>query len=310
MSTGAGHAHHAHGAPASARRVGVALALICAFMALEVLAGVLAHSLALISDAGHMLTDAVALALSLLALSLAARPAAGAMTYGLRRVEVLSAQANGVTLALLAIVIVYEAVGRLVHQPHVSAWPMVIVALAGILVNGLATFALAGAGRHSMSVEGSFQHILTDLFAFIGTALAGLVILLTGFERADPIASLIVAGLMARSSYGLLRDSARVFLEAAPVGLDPGEVGRALASERDVVEVHDLHIWELAPGFAALSAHVLVGSDCDCHAVRRGLEALLRERFELEHTTLQVDHDDPQRLIALEPPRRGRPPAP
>jgi cobalt-zinc-cadmium efflux system protein len=269
-------------------------------MVLEVLAGVLAHSLALISDAAHMLTDAFALALSLLALRLAARPARGAMTWGLRRVEVLSAQANGLTLGLLTVVIAYEAAWRLVHPPRVSAWPMVAVALAGILVNGLATVALASAGRQSMSVEGSYQHILTDLFAFIGTALAGIVILLSGFERADPIASLIVAALMARSSYGLLRDSARVFLEAAPVGLDPREIGRALAGSLHVVEVHDLHVWELAPGFAALSAHVLVDAGSDCHAVRRELEVLLRERFGLDHTTLQVDHDVTGRLIELE----------
>lgn len=305
----AGHAHGPlhrgplHGPPASRRRLVVALALILAFMIVEVLAGVLAHSLALISDAAHMLTDAAALGLAFVALRLSARPARGAMTYGFQRVEVLAAQVNGITLLVLAIAIVYSAVQRLISPPMVSAWAMVAVAVAGIAVNGGATLALAGAGREShMSVEGSFQHLLTDLFAFIGTALAGVVILLSGFDRADAIASLFVAVLMGRSAIGLLRDSGRVFLEAAPRGLDPDEVGRALASQREVVEVHDLHVWELSAGFPALSAHVLVKREADCHAVRRELEGLLRERFGLEHTTLQVDHEDGGELLELQLP--------
>jgi cobalt-zinc-cadmium efflux system protein len=283
--------------------VSLALALILAFMALEVVAGILAHSLALISDAAHMLTDAAALGLALVALRLAVRPARGAMTYGFQRVEVLAAQVNGITLLVLAGAIVYSAVGRLISPQSVSAWTMVIVALAGIAVNGAATAALAGAGREAhMSVEGSFQHLLTDLFAFIGTALAGAVILVTGFERADAIASLLVAALMLRSAVGLLRDSGRVFLEAAPPGLDPQEIGRALVAAADVVEVHDLHVWELSVGFPALSAHVLVERDADCHAARRALELLLRERFGLEHTTLQVDHEERGELIELQLP--------
>ncbi len=301
------HAGHSHGAlhapPASTRRVGAALALILAFMALEITAGILSHSLALLSDAAHMLTDAAALGLSLVALRLAARPARGAMTYGFLRVEALAAQANGLTLLVLAALIVYSAVGRLISPPTVSAWTMVGVALAGIAVNGAATAALAGAGREAhMSVEGSFQHILTDLFAFVGTALAGAVILLTGFERADPLASLLVAALMLRSAVVLLRASGRIFLEAAPPGLDPQEIGHALAAHPGVVEVHDLHVWELSAGFPALSAHVLVGRDADCHAARWALQELLRERFGVEHTTLQVDHEGGGELLALQLP--------
>ncbi|HSZ69768.1 MAG TPA: cation diffusion facilitator family transporter [Solirubrobacteraceae bacterium] len=298
------HVGHSHGPLASRRRVALALGLILAFMVVEVVVGVLAHSLALISDAAHMLTDAAALGLALVALRLAARPARGAMTYGFQRVEVLAAQVNGITLLVLAGAIVYSAVARLISPQSVSAWAMVAVALAGIVVNGGASAALAGAGREAhMSVEGSFQHILTDLFAFIGTALAGAVILLTGFEQADPIASLLVAALMLRSAAGLLRDSGRVFLEAAPRGLDPQEIGHALVAAADVVEVHDLHVWELSVGFPALSAHVLVARDADCHAARRALEVLLRERFGLEHTTLQVDHEDGGGLVQLQPPR-------
>ncbi|HXA54945.1 MAG TPA: cation diffusion facilitator family transporter [Solirubrobacteraceae bacterium] len=303
---GHGHGHGLlHGPPASTRRVGAALALILVFMAAEVAAGILSHSLALLSDAAHMLTDAAALGLSLVALRLAARPARGAMTYGFLRVEALAAQANGITLLVLAALIVYSAVLRLISPPSVSAWTMVAVALAGIAVNGAATAALAGAGREAhMSIEGSFQHILTDLFAFIGTALAGAVILLTGFERADPLASLLVAALMLRSAFGLLRASGRIFLEAAPPGLDPREIGHALASQPGVVEVHDLHVWELSAGFPALSAHVLVARDADCHAARWELERLLRERFGLEHTTLQVDHEGGGELLELGMPER------
>jgi cobalt-zinc-cadmium efflux system protein len=301
---------HAHGSlhrhSASSRRLALALALILGFMVVEVTAGALAHSLALISDAAHMLTDAAALGLSIVALRLAARPARGAMTYGFQRVEVLAAQANGITLLVLAAAIVYSAIGRLISPPSVSAWTMVAVALAGIAVNGAATTALAGAGRDAhMSVEGSFQHILTDLFAFLGTALAGAAILLTGFQRADPIASLLVAALMLRSAAGLLRDSGRVFLEAAPPELDPQQIGRALAAQYGVVEVHDLHVWELTAGFPALSAHVLVAREADCHAARRALETLLRERFGVQHTTLQVDHDDGDELLELQLPRAG-----
>lgn len=304
----AGNVHgvgHLHGPPASRRRLATALGLILGFMALEVAAGVLSHSLALLSDAAHMLTDAAALGLSIVALALAARPARGAMTYGFQRVEVLAAQANGITLLVLAALIVYSAIGRLISPPTVSAWTMVVVALVGIVVNGAATLALSGAGREAhMSVEGSFQHILTDLFAFVGTAVAGGVILLTGFQRADPIASLLVAALMLRSALGLLRDSGRVFLEAAPPGLDPEVLGRALAGQPGVVEVHDLHVWELAAGFPALSAHVLVARDADCHAARRALETVLRERFAVDHTTLQVDHEGGE-LLELKLPGGG-----
>ncbi len=296
------HAGHSHGvsANADAGKLSVALALILGLMVVEVAAGVLAHSLALLSDAGHMLTDAAAIGLSLVAARLALRPAKGAWTYGLQRVEILSAQANGVTLLILAALIAYEAIRRLFHPPHVHAGLVLAVALIGVAVNLAATWTLAKANRQSMNVEGSLQHILTDLYAFIGTAIAAGVILLTGFQRADPIVSLLVAALMVRSGYGLVKASARVFLEAAPQGLDPEEIGRALVREPGVVEVHDLHVWEVTSGFPALSAHVLVGRENDCHAVRRGLERMLHDKFHLHHTTLQVDHrgDD---LLAIEP---------
>ena len=306
-STPAGHHHHSHLMPpppsGSPRRVASALALIVAFMIAEVVAGVLANSLALISDAGHMLTDAAALAVSLVALRMVMRPAAGSLTYGLRRVETLAAQINGATLLVVAVAVLYAAIRRLISPPDVSPWPMIIVGLAGIAVNGTATYALAGAGRESLNVEGSFQHILTDLFAFVGTVIAGVVILLSGFDRADPIVSILVAALMLRSAAMLLGATGRILLEAAPAGLDPAEIGHALAAAPEVVEVHDLHVWEVGSGFPALSAHVLVTPRADCHAIRRSLEVLLRERFGLTHSTLQVDHAGGEALIELQPPR-------
>ncbi|HEV2975790.1 MAG TPA: cation diffusion facilitator family transporter [Solirubrobacteraceae bacterium] len=295
------HAGHSHGAPAHAHthlvradadrgRLTLALGLIVALMAVEIAAGVVAHSLALLSDAGHMLTDAAAIGFSLLALTLAARPARGAMTFGFRRAEILSAQANGVTLLILAAFIAYEAIHRLFDPLLMRGWLVLIVALAGVLVNLLATWTLARANRESLNIEGSFQHLLTDLYGFIGTAIAAGVILLSGFQRADPIVSLLIAALMVRSGAALVRASGRIFLEAAPEGLDPRAIGAALVGVPGVVEVHDLHVWEISSGFPALSAHVLVDAQSDCHAARRAMEAMLRERFGLDHTTLQVDH--------------------
>jgi cobalt-zinc-cadmium efflux system protein len=300
------HAHvddhtHAHAvmADTSKRRLTIALALIAAFMCGEVVAGILAHSLALLADAAHMLTDAGAIALSLLALRLAGRPAGGNLTFGLRRAEILSAQVNGATLLVLACLIVYEAIRRLVAPPDVGGWTVVGVALVGIAVNLLATWQLASANRENMAVEGSFQHILTDLYAFVGTAVAGAVILTTGFHRADAIASLAVAALMLRAAYGLLRDSGRVLLEIAPEGTSVHEIGRALAEHPHVASIHDLHVWEIGSGFPALSAHVLVHPGDDCHAIRRELETMLGDRFGIRHTTLQVDHAGEERLLTI-----------
>ena len=280
---------HAHGSAADRGRLLLALGLILGLMAAEVVAGVLADSLALLSDAAHMLTDAGALALALLALRLARRPPGGEFTFGLRRAEILSAQLNGATLVALGALIVYEGIRRLVSPPEVEGLLVLVVAVLGIAVNLAATRVLAGADRRSLNVEGAFQHVLTDLFAFIATAAAGAVVLATGFSRADGIAALLVAALMLRAGFGLLRDSGRVLLEASPRGLDPNDVGRALASEPHVVEVHDLHLWEVTSGFPSLSAHVLVRPGCDSEAHRRQLAALLHERFGIEHTTLQVE---------------------
>ena len=281
---------HSHEHAGDRRALVVALILVTGLMAGEVVAGILGRSLALLSDAAHMLTDAGALLVSLLALRLAARPATGSLTFGLRRAEVLSAQANGGALLVLAALILYEAVRRLVAPLDASGWTMLAVALVGAGVNLLATWQLGRANRRNLAVEGSYQHLLTDLFAFVATAIAAALILATGFTRADPLASLAVVLLMLRSAYGLLRESGRVLLEAAPTGTDVEAIGLALASDPRVNSVHDLHIWAIGSDFPALSAHVLVRAGDDCHAVRRDLEQLLADRFDLNHTTLQVEH--------------------
>jgi cobalt-zinc-cadmium efflux system protein len=285
---GPGHSHAP--ADATAGRLRIALGLLVGLMAVEVVFGILASSLALLSDAAHMLTDAGALALALVALRLAARPASGAMTYGLKRTEILSAQFNGATLLVLGLLIVYEGIRRLIEPPAVEGTIVLVVALAGVVVNVIATVVLHGADRTSLNVEGAYQHVLTDLAAFIATAIAGAVILLTGWDRADGVASLFVAAVMLRAAWGLLRDSGRIFLEAAPRGIDVGAVGSAMIGVPGITEVHDLHVWEVTSGFPALSAHVLVGTEDDCHQARKDLEVVLHDRFGIEHTTLQVDH--------------------
>jgi cobalt-zinc-cadmium efflux system protein len=259
-------------------------------MAGEIVAGMLGHSLALLADAGHMLTDAAALGFALVASAMAARPAVGRWTFGYSRLEILAAQANGITLGLLALWVVWSAVHRLVDPQDVRGGLVLVVALAGAAASLAASLVLARASRDSLNVRAAFVHVATDVVAFGAAAVAGGLILATGWDRADPIASLAVAALMLWSSARLLRDSTAIFLERAPSDADPDAIGRALVAEQDVVEVHDLHVWTVTSGFPALSAHVLVAPDADCHAARRRLEAMLTAQFGLTHTTLQVEH--------------------
>lgn len=262
-------------------------------LAAEIVAGIVGHSLALLADAGHLLTDAAALAFALVASTMAARPAAGRWTYGYSRLEILAAQANGITLGLLALWVIWSAVHRLVDPQDVRGGLVLVVALGGVAVSIAVSAVLARASRESLNVRGAFLHVLTDVAAFGATALAGGLILVTGWDRFDPIASLAVAVLMLWSSAQLLRESTVIFLEGAPSDADPDAIGRALVSEQDVVEIHDLHVWTVTSGFPALSAHVLVTPGADCHAARRRLERILSERFGLTHTTLQVEHAEP-----------------
>jgi cobalt-zinc-cadmium efflux system protein len=295
-----GHAHH--DGTGDRRALAGALALILGLFAAEIAVGIVAQSLALLADAGHMITDAAALALALGAAAVARRPAGGSWTFGFRRVEILAALANGITLALVGIWIVYEAIRRLVAPQDVRGGLVLVVALAGVAVNLAAALMLAGPSRRSLNVRGAFLHVTTDLAAFGGTAIAGALILLTGWNRFDPLASLLVAGLIFWSSAQLLRDSSRILLEVSPDETAPRDVADAMLAVPHVADVHDLHVWTVASGFPALSAHVLVDADADCHEARRTLAAMLMERFDLEHTTLQVEHARPRQRLGIELP--------
>ena len=300
---GDSHAAHSHAPSAQADRrwLTVALALIAGFMAVEIVAGLLAGSLALLSDAAHMLTDAGSIALALVAAGLAARPAKGAFTFGFGRAEILSAQINGAALFVLAGVIAVEGVRRLGSPPDVDGPVVIVVGVLGALVNVAAFWALSRSERQSLNVAGARAHVLADLYGSFAAIVAGAVIALGGPAAVDAIAALTVAGLMLRSGWSLLRASARVLLEAAPAGMDPDEVGRTLAALPGIVEVHDLHVWEVTSGFVAVAAHVVVAPDDDCHLRRRELQSVLHERFGIRHTTLQVDHESWQPLVQIEP---------
>ena len=287
-----------------ARYLSAALGLILAFMVAEVVAAVVAGSVALFADAGHMLTDAGALGASLWALRLSERPATGRMTFGFKRAEILSAAANGVTLAAVGALLLATAVSRLVHPIHVRGATVTVVALVGVVVNVAATAILARANRRRLNIAGALAHLVTDVWAFAGTAAAGIVIIATGFDRADPIASLAVVSLMARAAYKLLRASGRILLEAAPEDMDLGDVRSHILELEQVVAVHDLHVWVLNSDLPAVSAHVVVDSDCfaDGSAPRLldQLQACLAGHFDVEHSTFQlepaghVDHESPQ----------------
>jgi cobalt-zinc-cadmium efflux system protein len=289
------HGGHAHGPGASSdsRYLWIALALLAAFMLGEIIVAVLSGSLALLSDAGHMLSDVGAIGGALWAIRLAARPAAGSWTFGWKRAEILSAAGNGITLLVVSGIVLVEAVSRLISPPRVDGGPVVAVASAGIIINVAAAWVLARANRSSLNVEGAFRHVLTDLYGFIGTVIAGVVILVTGWTRADAIASLLVVALMLKASWGLLRDSGRVLLEAAPEGMNLEAVRAHLLSAEHVHDLHDLHAWTVTSGLPALSAHVVVDDSCfyDGHVPRLldELQACLAGHFDLEHSTFQLE---------------------
>lgn len=291
-----GHEHdHQHGVAAGVDRryLWVALLLLLAFMVGEVVAAVLSGSLALLSDAGHMLSDVGAIAGALWAMRLAARPATGKWTFGWKRAEIISAAGNGITLLVVAGIIGVEAVRRLVHPPQVEGGVVLVVALIGVVVNVAAAWVLARANRSSLNIEGAYQHILTDLYGFIGTVAAGVVILVTGWTRADAVASLVVVALMLRAAYGLLRDSGRVLLEAAPEGMDLAEVREHLLEPEHIVDVHDLHVWTVTNGLPTISCHVTIDDSCfrDGHApaLLDELQDCLRGHFDVEHSTFQLE---------------------
>jgi cobalt-zinc-cadmium efflux system protein len=280
---------HVHGQGGARRALGVALVLVLAFAAVEAVAGALAGSLALLADAAHMLSDGAALGLALFAAWLASRPATPDRSFGWRRAEVLAALANALVLVALGALILWEAAGRLSHPPGVAGGWVLAAGTAGLAVNLVAARILHGAGS-GLNVRAAMLHVLADLLSSVGVVTAGLVVLATGWRYADPIAGLAIGVLVILGTASILRETLGVLLEAAPRGMSARDVGAAIAATEGVVDVHDLHLWTITSGFPALSAHVLVAAGADCHAIRRELEAMLRERFELTHTTLQVEH--------------------
>ncbi|MDA8391582.1 MAG: cation diffusion facilitator family transporter [Actinomycetota bacterium] len=293
------HAGHHHGVEglvttdADRTYLGVAFGLIVTFMVFEVVAAVASHSLALLADAGHMLTDASALGAAIWALTLAARPASAVWTFGLRRAEILAAAANGVTLAVMAALVAYDAVGRLAHPPHVEGTMLVIVATVGVAVNLAATLVLARANRQSLNVEGAFRHVVTDLYGFVATAVAGVAVVGFGLRRADPVASLVVVALMARAAWQLLSSSGRILLQGTPDHVDLATVRRHMVELPGVVAVHELHAWTLSSQLPVLTAHVVVSDDCIADGgsakLLDRLQDCLAGHFDVAHSTFQLE---------------------
>ena len=296
---GHGHAHGHSQAPdrsAGKRALKLTLGLTSAFTVAEVAGGVLTGSLALLADAGHMLSDDFSLGLALFAIWLAERPPTPRRSFGYQRAEVLAALANGVTLVLVSLWIFYEAYHRLQDPPEVLGAPMLVVALLGLGVNVAGAYILGRGEGESLNVSAALRHVLADLAGSVGVIVAGLIILTTGWREADPLIGALIGVLVLASSWGILRDSLRILLEQAPAGVEPREIGEAMAAVPGVVEVHDLHVWTVTSGFPALAAHVLVTEEADCHERRRALESMIAERFQIGHTTLQVDHAQTQPL--------------
>ena len=272
------------------RALAAALALVAAFLVVEVVAGVLADSLAVLADAGHMLSDAGSLGLALFAAWIAQRPATPGRSFGYRRAEILAALANGVALVAVAIWVFVEAGLRIADPGEPLGGWMIVVGVVGLAVNVAAAWILARRESESLNVRAALRHVLADLAGSVGVVAAGVVVLATGWSYADPVAGILIGLLVLASSWTILRESVGILLEAAPRDLDVEAVGRAMLAHPGVREVHDLHVWTITSGFPALSAHVLVDAGADCHALRAEIEHELRARFGLEHTTLQVEH--------------------
>ena len=272
------------------RPLAITLVLTTTFMVVEVIGGLITGSLALLADAGHMLSDSASLALALFAFWLSGRPATPDRSFGYKRAEILAALVNGVALVAISIWIFAEAYSRLQDPPEILGGWMMVVAVIGLFVNIAGALILSRSEGESLNLQGALRHVLADVAGSIGAISAALIIILTGWRYADPLVSVLVGILVLGSSWTLLRDSVNVLLEASPRGIDPNEVGKTMVATEGVREVHDLHIWTITSGFPALAAHVLVGREENCHDRRRDLETVLERDFGIEHTTLQVDH--------------------
>ena len=293
--------HHAHDHRSSSRRALLwVLALTLAFTVVEVAGGIWTDSLALLADAGHMLSDNIAIAIALVAVTLARRPSTPERSFGMQRAEILAAFVNGLTLVLVSGWIVWEAIQRFGDTPEILGGWMLAVAFVGLLVNAIAAAILISSGRETLNVEAALRHVVADFLGSGAVLVAALVIVTTGWTLIDPLVSIGIAVLIVASAWGVLRDSTSILMEATPSEIDANAVAEAIVAVPGVTSVHDLHVWRITSGFDALAAHVLVGRGEDCHGLRREIEGVLRERFEITHTTLQVDHDAADALIELE----------
>jgi cobalt-zinc-cadmium efflux system protein len=286
------HDHHEHSVESSLHgRLVLAVALTAAYMAAEIVGGLLTNSLALLADAGHMASDVAGLLIAVVAAQLVQRPATSGRTFGFRRAEILAALLNSMALIGVAIFIAWEAVTRFREPLAVNGAGMLIVALGGLLVNAASAWLLHTGAQHSLNVRGAFLHVLMDLLGSIGVIIAGVVILLSGWEAIDPIISLLLAVLILPRAWSLLRAASEVLMESTPAHLDTRKIQTALAAVPGVVAVHDLHIWTIGSGFIALSGHV-VASDVPSSGLLHDLQGILRTRFGIQHTTLQLERPD------------------
>jgi cobalt-zinc-cadmium efflux system protein len=286
------HDHqHDHGPEgANARRLAITLALVLVYMGVEVVGGLLADSLALIADAGHMFSDAGALGLTLFAMRFARRPATAQRTYGSYRAEILAALVNGATLVAVALYIFVEAFERIRTPPEVQGGLLLAVAFGGLLVNAAGLWILHTGNDANLNVRGAWLHVLTDALGSLQAIVAGALIWAYGWNWVDPLASLLIGLLVIYSSWSLIRQSVAVLMEGAPGHINVDEVRSALLDLPQVSNVHDLHVWTITSGFVALSAHVTcLGANHD--ALLRDARAMLAQRFGIRHTTIQIDRD-------------------
>lgn len=286
------HCSHSHSRPRGAdnrRAVGVVFALTAAYMGAEVVGGWLSHSLALLADAGHMLSDVGALGLSLVAMSLARRPAGARHTYGFHRAEILAALANAVALVVIAVVIFIEAYERWFDPPEVHGALMMGIATGGLLVN-LAGLAILHRGRsESLNVRGAWLHVLGDALGSVGAMASGAVIWAFGWQRADPIASVAIGVLVLYASIQLLRESVHVLMAGAPAAMDVDDIRATIEGIDGVRSLHDLHVWTITSGMDCLSGHVVADAEADHQRLLATLQRVLLERFGVDHATLQIE---------------------
>ena len=271
------------------RRLIWASAISALYFIAELVAGFLTNSLALLSDAGHMLSDIGAMALSLFAFRMAKRPATHQSTYGFHRVEILAALFNGLSLWLIVGIIFAAAYNRFAQPPVVESFGMMIVAVIGLFVNIAAAAMLHGQHRHNLNLRGAFLHVVSDAVGSVGAIAAGIIMLTTGWYLADPLISIFIGGLILFSSWSLVKDSVSVLMQSVPKGIQLEEVRLTIEAVDGVSKVHDLHIWAVTSDIFTLSAHAVVTNGEDFHQVLNNIEETLKERFNIEHTTIQLE---------------------